>query len=135
MGKESKLIDEQRNPIHLIWDEVLMLPVYGIVDSKRGQEIMESILGEIIKTKSRVVILDILGVDTMDSAVANHLIKITKATRLMGADCIISGVSPSIAQTLVNLGIDLGNIETQSTLKNALSAAFKKMGMRIITEE
>lgn len=119
------------NPIHIIWDEILMIPIYGIVDSTRGQDIMETVLNELDKTKSKVVIIDILGVETMDSAVANHLVKITKATRLMGASTIISGVSPSIAQTLVSLGIDLGEVETQSTLKNALKTAFSKVELTV----
>ncbi|MCG8576761.1 MAG: STAS domain-containing protein [Flavobacteriales bacterium] len=128
--KKEALIDV--NPIHVVWEGILLLPVYGVIDSKRGQDIMESMLEKIVDTQSKVIILDILGVATVDSAVANHLIKITQATKLMGADCIISGISPAIAQTLVSLGISLGDVETQATLKDALENAFKMMDLKVI---
>jgi len=115
-------------PVNILWDQILMLPIFGNIDSARGQEIMETMLNKVIATGSRVIILDILGVPIVDSAVANHLIKITKATRLVGAESIISGVSAEIAQTLVNLGIELGGVTTTATLADAVRLAFDKTG-------
>jgi rsbT co-antagonist protein RsbR len=108
-----------------------MLPVVGIIDSKRAQDIMHAMLSMIRETKAKVFILDISGVAVVDTAVANHLIKITKATRLMGCECTISGVSPSIAETVVELGIDVGNVSTTASLQDALVFAFAKTGAEI----
>jgi len=105
-----------------------MLPVVGIIDSRRAQDIMAAMLAKIAETRSRVIILDISGVAVVDTAVANHLIKITKATRLMGCECTISGVSPAIAQTIVELGIDVGDVKTTATLQDSLVDAFKRTG-------
>ena len=126
---------EFKNPVHLLWDGILLLPIYGIIDSKTAQDIMESMLEKIVSSQSKVIILDILGVVTVDSAVANHLIKITQATKLMGADCVISGISPPIAQTLVGLGINLGEVETQATLKDALKKAFQITNLKVESKE
>ena len=92
---------------------------------------METILTKIIDTGFKTIILDILGVITVDSAVANHVIKITKATNLMGCNCIISGISPEVAQTLVNLGVELGEVITTSTLRDALECAFENLGLEV----
>ena len=92
---------------------------------------MNAVLAEIAKTQARVFIMDISGVAVVDTAVANHLIKITKATRLMGCSCTISGVSPAIAQTIVELGIEVGSVKTTATMKDALSDAFNRLGMEI----
>ncbi len=129
---ESRFPDENAVPVAVIWDRMLMLPIVGVVDSRRVQEIMESILNKISETEARVLILDILGVSVMDSAVANHIIKITKATRLMGCTSIITGVTPGIAQSIVNLGIDLGEVFTQSTLRDGLEAAFRMLGLEVV---
>ena len=117
-----------QTPVNILWDRILMLAIFGVLDSARSQDVMEAVLNKIIATKSKVIIIDIVGVATVDSAVANHLIKITKATRLVGAESIISGLSAEIAQTLVNLGIDLGQIVTTGTLADALALAYKKTG-------
>jgi rsbT co-antagonist protein RsbR len=106
----------------------VVLPVVGIIDSRRAQDIMAAMLAKIAETRSRVIILDISGVAVVDTAVANHLIKITKATRLMGCECTISGVSPAIAQTIVELGIDVGDVKTTATLQDSLVDAFKRTG-------
>ncbi|MEQ8338987.1 MAG: STAS domain-containing protein [Cyclobacteriaceae bacterium] len=119
-------------PIHALWDNILFIPIHGIIDSKSGQDIMDSILMKIHETSAKVIILDILGVDTVDSAVANHLIKITAATELMGSTCIISGISPHVAQTIVGLGLDLGPVETQSNLRAAFEQALIMINMEII---
>ena len=92
---------------------------------------MNATLEKIAESQARIFILDISGVGVVDTAVANHLIKISRATRLMGCECIISGVSPSIAQTIVDLGIDVGDVKTTSTMKDALATAFKQLGMEI----
>ncbi len=128
----SRFLDESAVPVTVVWDRMLMLPIVGVLDSRRVQEIMESVLNKISETQARVLILDILGVSVMDSAVANHVIKITKAARLMGCTCIITGVTPEIAQTIVNLGIDLGEVVTQSTLRDGLEAGFRMLGLEVV---
>lgn len=115
-------------PVNVLWDKILLLPIFGVVDSARSQEIMETMLNKIIDTSSKVIILDILGVAVVDSAVASYLIRITKATRLVGAEAIISGISSEVAQTLVSLGIDLVGITTTATLADAVQLAFDKTG-------
>jgi rsbT co-antagonist protein RsbR len=131
LALQSKSLMEMSTPVTLIWDGILLLPIVGIVDSKRAQDIMNAVLAEIAKTQARVFIMDISGVAVVDTAVANHLIKITKATRLMGCSSTISGVSPSIAQTIVELGIEVGSVKTTATMKDALSDAFNRLGMEI----
>ena len=108
-----------------------MLPIVGILDSKRAQDLMQNILLEINQTQAKVVILDISGVAVVDTAVANHIIKITKATKLMGCICIVSGVSPAIAQTIVELGINVETITTTASLKDALKLAFNTVEVTI----
>jgi rsbT co-antagonist protein RsbR len=108
-----------------------MLPVVGIIDSKRAQDIMNAMLHKIMETQSKAFILDISGVAVVDTAVANHLIKITKASRLMGCLCTISGVSPAVSQTIVELGIHTEEINTTGNMKDALSQAFKLTGVSI----
>ncbi|MEG8946214.1 STAS domain-containing protein [Rosettibacter firmus] len=122
-------------PISIIWEGILFCPIWGILDSQRTQLIMDAVLDKIESTQSKVLIIDIIGVVTVDSAVANHLIKITKATKLMGCESVISGISPSVAQTIVNLGIDLSGIITKSTIKEALDFAFKKLNLKIISDQ
>ena len=128
---QSKSLMEMSTPVTQIWSGILLLPIVGIIDSKRARDIMNATLAKIGETQARIFILDISGVGVVDTAVANHLIKITRATRLMGCECTISGVSPSIAQTIVDLGIDVGKVKTTSTMKDALSDAFHKVGMEI----
>lgn len=128
---KERLISEMATPIIILWQDILAIPIIGTVDSKRAQQIMEAILNKIIATESKVIILDILGVPTVDTAVANHLLKITRAAKLMGCDCIISGMSPAVAQTLVHLGINVGDIITTTTLKDALILSFNKLGYEV----
>ena len=128
---QSKMLMEMSTPVTQIWRGILMLPVVGIIDSKRAQDVMTATLSKIAETQARMFILDISGVAVVDTAVANHLIKITKATRLMGCDSTISGVSPSIAQTIVELGIDVGGIKTTATLRDALGDAFNHLGIEM----
>ena len=128
INEQNQSLMQLSTPVSMLWDDILMLPIVGIVDSKRAQEIMDAMLLKISHTTARVMILDISGVSVIDTAVANHFIKMTKATSLMGCRCVISGISPMIAQTIVSLGIDLSEINTRSTLKDALAFAFAETG-------
>lgn len=132
IAEQGKTLMEMSTPVTEIWQDVLMLPVVGIIDSKRAQDIMDAVLTTIARVKARNFILDISGVAVVDTAVANHLINITKATRLMGCEAVISGVSPAIAQTVVELGIDVGSVRTTSNMKDALSDAFNVLGIRVV---
>lgn len=127
--EQSQALMELSTPVAALWDGILMLPVVGIIDSRRAQDIMNAMLVKIAETQAKTIILDISGVAVVDTAVANHLIKITKATRLMGCLCTISGISPPIAQTMVDLGIDVGDVYTTTTLKDALGEAFRRAGV------
>ena len=129
--KQAALIMEMSTPVMRLWDNILLLPIVGLVDSKRVQLIMESVLEKILDFQARVIILDIQGVPSVDSAVANHLIKVTKATKLMGCTCIITGISPEISQALVNLGIELTDILTQATLKDGVNTSLKSIGFQL----
>lgn len=122
--RQTDEITEISTPVIRLWDGILALPIIGTLDSARTQVVMEALLVEIVDTGSSIAILDISGVPAVDSLVAQHLIKTVSATRLMGAECIISGIRPEIAQTVVHLGIDLSSIVTKSTLANALKYAF-----------
>jgi rsbT co-antagonist protein RsbR len=128
IADQSQALMEMSTPVTAIWQGILMLPLVGLIDSRRAQGIMNAMLARIAETRSRLFILDISGVAVVDTAVANHLIKITRATKLMGCECTISGISPAIAQTMVELGIEVGNIQTTSTLRDALEDAFRRMG-------
>ena len=123
---QSKAIMEMSTPVTQIWEGILLLPLVGLIDSKRAQDIMDASLDKIAETQARIFILDISGVGVVDTAVANYLIKVTKATRLMGCVSTISGVSPAIAQTITELGIDVGNVRTTANMRDALSLALKE---------
>jgi rsbT co-antagonist protein RsbR len=120
---------ELSTPVVKLWDGILALPIIGTLDSARTQVVMESLLESIVKTSSRVAIIDITGVPTVDTLVAQHLLKTVTAARLMGADCIISGVRPQIAQTIVHLGINLLDVTTKATLSDAFVVALQRTGM------
>ena len=128
---QSKSLLEMSTPVTQIWEGILLLPIVGLIDSHRARDIMNATLAKIAETQAQIFILDISGVGVVDTAVANNLIKITSATRLMGCETTISGVSPAIAQTIVDLGIDVGSIKTTATMKDALSDAFRRSGMEI----
>lgn len=129
--RQTDEISEISTPVIRVWDGILALPIIGTLDSARTQIVMENLLQAIVETESTIAILDISGVPAVDSLVAQHLIKTVSATRLMGAECIISGIRPEIAQTVVHLGIDLSNIITKSTLANALKTAFGMMKLEV----
>jgi rsbT co-antagonist protein RsbR len=128
---QSKSLLEMSTPVTHIWDGILLLPIVGLIDSKRARDVMNATLEKIAQSQARVFILDISGVGVVDTAVANHLIKISRATRLMGCESIISGVSPAIAQTIVDLGIEVGDVKTTATMKDALGMAFLQLDMEI----
>ncbi len=119
---------ELSTPVVELWDRVLTLPLIGTLDSARAQEVMENLLQTILERQAEVVILDITGVGTVDTQVAQHLLRAAAAVRLMGAECIISGISPMIAQTMVQLGIDVGTVSTRSSIRTALADALKTVG-------
>ncbi|PJJ79678.1 STAS domain-containing protein [Mucilaginibacter auburnensis] len=129
--RQTDEITEISTPVIRVWDGILALPIIGTLDSARTQVVMESLLTEIVETGSSIAILDISGVPTVDSLVAQHLLKTVSATRLMGADCIISGIRPEIAQTIVHLGIDLSQIITKASLASALLYAFRSLKLEV----
>jgi len=123
---------ELSTPVVKLWDDILALPLIGTLDSARTQIVMESLLESIVQTNSKVAIIDITGVPTVDTVVAQHLLKTVTAARLMGADCIISGVRPQIAQTIVHLGINLLDVTTKATLSDAFGLALQRSGFALV---
>lgn len=124
---------ELSTPVVKLWQGILALPLVGTLDSARTQVVMETLLEAIVNTNSKVAIIDITGVPTVDTVVAQHLLKTVTAARLMGADCIISGVRPQIAQTIVHLGINLLDVTTKATLSDAFSLALQRTGVALET--
>jgi rsbT co-antagonist protein RsbR len=122
---------ELSTPVVQLWDEVLALPLIGTLDSGRTQVVMENLLQRVVETGARIAIIDITGVPTVDTLVAQHLMKTVAATRLMGADCIISGIRPQIAQTIVHLGVNLNDIITKATLADAFQIALQRVGAMV----
>jgi rsbT co-antagonist protein RsbR len=133
--RQTDEITEISTPVIRVWDGILALPIIGTLDSARTQVVMENLLQEIVESGSSIAILDISGVPTVDSLVAQHLIKTVSATRLMGAECIISGIRPEIAQTVVHLGIDLSTVITKATLASALKAAFTMLRLQVVAKQ
>ena len=123
---------ELSTPVVKLWQGILALPLIGTLDSARTQVVMENILQKIVDTGASIAIIDITGVPTVDTLVAQHLMKTIAAARLMGADCIISGIRPQIAQTIVHLGVNLGEVITKATLADAFQVALKRSGARIV---
>jgi rsbT co-antagonist protein RsbR len=131
IGRQQSELLELSTPVVKLWDGILGLPMIGTLDSARTQIVMESLLQRIVETESQIAIIDITGVPTVDTLVAQHLLKTVTAIRLMGADCIISGVRPQIAQTIVHLGVDLQGVTTKANLADALALAFKRNGISL----
>jgi rsbT co-antagonist protein RsbR len=128
INRQQEEMLELSTPVVKLWDGILALPMIGTLDSARTQIVMESLLQKIVETGSEIAIIDITGVPTVDTLVAQHLLKTVTAIRLMGAECIISGVRPQIAQTIVHLGVDLQGITTKASLADALKLALKRSG-------
>ncbi|MFG3146793.1 STAS domain-containing protein [Streptomyces sp. NPDC048243] len=138
----QELIDRQRlqllevaTPVIKLWTGVVAVPLIGTLDSARSQVVMESLLDAVVAQRARFAILDITGVPTVDSQVAQHLMKTVAAARLMGAECIVSGIRPAIAQTIVHLGIDLGEVVTRASLADALAYALNRQGIAIVDQD
>ena len=131
INRQQEEMLELSTPVVKLWDGILALPMIGTLDSARTQIVLESLLQRIVETGSETAIVDITGVPTVDTLVAQHLLKTVTAIRLMGADCIISGVRPQIAQTIVHLGIDLQGVTTKATLADALATALKRSGFTV----
>jgi rsbT co-antagonist protein RsbR len=131
IGRQQQELLELSTPVVQLWDGILALPLIGTLDSARTQVVMESLLQRIVETGAGIAIIDITGVPTVDTLVAQHLLKTVAAARLMGADCIISGIRPQIAQTIVHLGVELGDVITKATLAGALSVALERLGLAV----
>jgi rsbT co-antagonist protein RsbR len=137
-SREDVILRQQREllelstPVVALWDDVLALPLIGTLDSGRTQVVMESLLEKIVETGASTAIIDITGVPTVDTLVAQHLMKTVAAARLMGADCIISGIRPQIAQTIVHLGVDLSAVTTKASLADAFALALRRSGSSVV---
>lgn len=131
--RQQDAINELSTPVIKVWEGLLVLPIIGTLDSQRTLRMMEALLQQIVTTGSKIAILDITGVPVVDTMVANHLIKTITAAGLMGAECVLSGISPTIAQTIVHLGIDLSGIKTKSTMMEAMRYAIRANGQKIVT--
>jgi rsbT co-antagonist protein RsbR len=129
--RQQQELLELSTPVVTLWQGILALPLIGTLDSARTQVVMESLLERIVETGSLIAILDITGVPTVDTLVAQHLLKTIAAARLMGADCIISGIRPQIAQTIVHLGVDLNTVTTKATLADAFAIALRRTGRTV----
>jgi rsbT co-antagonist protein RsbR len=132
IARQQEEMLELSTPVVKLWDGVLALPMIGTLDSARTHMVMEALLQRIVETGSIVAIIDITGVPTVDTLVAQHLLKTVSAIRLMGAECIISGIRPQIAQTIVHLGIDLRGVTTKATLADALAVALSRAGLSVV---
>jgi rsbT co-antagonist protein RsbR len=136
-GREEVIVRGQRDMLELstpvveLWDGVLALPLIGTLDSGRTSVVMENLLGRIVETGASIAILDITGVPTVDTLVAQHLLKTVAAARLMGAECILSGIRPQIAQTIVHLGVDLQDVMTKATLADAFAIALQRLDLAV----
>jgi rsbT co-antagonist protein RsbR len=140
-GRDEVILRQQQEllelstPVVRLWDDILALPLIGTLDSARTQVVMESLLQEIVTSGASIAIIDITGVPTVDTLVAQHLLKTVAAARLMGADCIISGIRPQIAQTIVHLGVALGDVTTKASLADAFAIALKRAGLKVVKQE
>lgn len=132
ISRQQQELLELSTPVVKLWDGILALPIIGTLDSSRTQVVMESLLQTVVATNSKFAIIDITGVPTVDTLVAQHLLKTITAARLMGAECIISGVRPQIAQTIVHLGINLEDVVTKAKLSDAFALALQRSGRTVV---
>lgn len=133
INRQQQTMLELSTPVIRLWDGVLAVPLIGTLDSNRTQVVMETLLERIVESSASIAIIDITGVPVVDTLVAQHLLKTISAARLMGADCIISGIRPQIAQTIVHLGVDLGDVVTKSTLADAFRIALARTNPELMT--
>ncbi len=129
--RQQQEMMELSTPVVKLWDGILALPIIGTLDSSRTQTIMEALLERIVESGSEIAIIDITGVPTVDTLTAQHLLKTVTAARLMGAECIISGIRPQIAQTIVHLGVELGDVVTKASLADAFRIALKRANLQV----
>ena len=130
--RQQQELLELSTPVTRLWDGVLAVPLIGTLDSARTQVVMESLLEEVVNTGASIAVMDITGVPAVDTLVAQHLLKTVAAARLMGAECVISGIRPQIAQTVVHLGVDLGDVVTKATLADAFRYALARRGYQVV---
>src|SRR3984957_2004706 len=133
--RQQREIAELSTPVVKLWEGILALPMIGTLDSQRTQVVMETLLQTIVDTEASIAIIDITGVPTVDTLTAQHLLKTVAAARLMGADCIISGIRPQIAQTMVHLGVDLSGVTTKATLADAFYVALRRSGHKVVRQD
>ncbi|MCE4226505.1 STAS domain-containing protein [Methylobacterium sp. C25] len=134
IGRQGQEIAELSTPVVRLWDGILALPLIGTLDSARTGVVMENLLQAIVDEEAEIAIIDITGVPTVDTLVAQHLLKTVAAARLMGADCIVSGIRPQIAQTMVHLGVEL-NVVSKATLADAFAVALKQTGRKVVRQQ
>jgi rsbT co-antagonist protein RsbR len=135
ISRQQAELLELSTPVVQLWEGVLALPLIGTLDSSRTQVVMQNLLDAIVKTRSDFAIIDITGVPVVDTLVAQHLLKTVAAARLMGAECLISGIRPQIAQTIIHLGVDLAGVVTKATLADAFAIALRKTGFSLVREQ
>jgi rsbT co-antagonist protein RsbR len=133
ISRQQEELIELSTPVVELWPGILALPLIGTLDSERTQVVMETLLQRLVATGSSIAVIDITGVPTVDTLVAQHLLKTVSAAQLMGADCIISGIRPQIAQTIVHLGIDLSSVATKASLSDAFALALKRRGLSVVS--
>ena len=131
ISRQQQEMLELSTPVVELWTGILALPLIGTLDSERTQVVMQNLLEAIVAKTASIAIIDITGVPTVDTLVAQHLLKTVAAARLMGADCIISGIRPQIAQTIIHLGVDLGNVTTKATLSDAFQLSLRRLGLTV----
>ena len=133
--RQQKELLELSTPVVRLWENILALPLIGTLDSARTQVVMQNLLEAIVQTRSDYAIIDITGVPVVDTLVAQHLLKTVAAARLMGADCLISGIRPQIAQTIIHLGVDLSDVTTKATLADAFELALRRSGHKVVRQD
>ncbi len=132
ISRQQQELMELSTPVVRLWENILALPLIGTLDSARTQIVMQNLLDAIVQTRSDFAIIDITGVPVVDTLVAQHLLKTVAAARLMGADCLISGIRPQIAQTIIHLGVDLSEVTTKATLADAFAVALRRSGHAVV---
>jgi len=135
ISRQQAELLELSTPVVQLWDGILALPLIGTLDSSRTQVVMQNLLDAIVKTRSDFAIIDITGVPVVDTLVAQHLLKTVAAARLMGAECLISGIRPQIAQTIIHLGVDLAGVVTKATLADSFAIAMRRIGYTVVRDQ